>query len=105
MATKTKKTTTTVAPAMPTSRERPRPGAIMVELSPADRAKLLSVQAACTEARGMPVPISWTVRLAIREMWDRLSSDDQVRLSQASVPETPSSRSYTDIEKKYTGKT
>jgi len=56
----------------PPSRERPRPGAIMVELSPDDRVKLLEVQKACTEARGMPVPISWTVRLAIREMYDRL---------------------------------
>ena len=58
----------------PPTRLRPRPGCIMVELSPEDRTKLLAVQAACAEARGMPVPLSWTVRLAIREVWDRLQA-------------------------------
>ncbi len=72
MAAATKKTVQ-----KPPSRERPRPGAIMVELTPEDRAKLLAVQKACTAAADMPVAISWTVRLAIREKWSRLHPDDQ----------------------------
>lgn len=69
----------------PPARERPRPGCIMVELSPEDRAKLLAVQAACTEARGMPVPISWTVRLAIREMWDILHRTGKIQDAEKSA--------------------
>ncbi len=77
MATATKKSVQ-----KPPSRERPRPGAIMVQLSPEDRAKLLAVQAAFTEESGMPIAISWTVRLAIRAAWDRLSRLDQARHTQ-----------------------
>ncbi len=68
------------------TRERRRPGAILVELSPEDRAKLLAVQAAYTAERGMPVAISWTVRLTIRAAWDRLTPKERADFTPVANP-------------------